>query len=60
MIHGRAMTVGRVEHCETHAGERPMMGFAVEDGQEIAIGWIGAVRPSRRPLSRPPQDEEFS
>jgi len=24
------------------------------------VGWIGAVRPSRRPLLRPPQDEELS
>ena len=30
-----------------------------EAGQEPLIGWIGAVRPSRRPLSRPPQDEEL-
>ena len=27
---------------------------------ERSIGRIDAVRPSRRPLSRPPQDEEFS
>jgi hypothetical protein len=31
-----------------------------EAGQKIRIGWIGTVRPSRRPLSRPPQDEEFT
>jgi hypothetical protein len=36
------------------------MGFAFEAGQEIAIDWIGTERPSRQPLSRPPQDEEFS
>jgi hypothetical protein len=35
-------------------------GFRDEAGQDLAIGWIGAVRPSRRPLSRPPQDEEYS
>jgi hypothetical protein len=34
--------------------------LAAEAGQEIPIGRIGAVRPSRRPLSRSPQDEEFS
>jgi hypothetical protein len=34
-------------------------GMRFEAGQEIAIGWIGAVRPSRRPLSQPAQDEEF-
>jgi hypothetical protein len=29
-------------------------------GKKSMVGWIGAVRPSRRPLSRSPQDEEFS
>src|SRR6266436_359267 len=29
-------------------------------GKKSMVGWIGAVRPSRRPLSRPPQDEELS
>src|SRR6266404_2239059 len=28
-------------------------------GKKSMVGWIGAVRPSRRPLSRPPQDEEL-
>jgi hypothetical protein len=31
-----------------------------EVGRESLIGWIGAVRPSRRPRARPPQDEELS
>jgi hypothetical protein len=31
-----------------------------EVGREFLIGWIGAVRPSRRPRARPPQDEELS
>ena len=35
-------------------------GFRDEAGQELAIGWIEAVRPLRRPLSRPPQDKQFS
>jgi hypothetical protein len=35
------------------------MGFAHRPGKKSMVGWIGAVRPSRRPLSRPPQDEEF-
>jgi hypothetical protein len=29
-------------------------------GKKSMVGWIGAVRPSRQPLSRPPQDEELS
>jgi hypothetical protein len=29
-------------------------------GRESLIGWIGAMRPSRRPHARPPQDEELS
>jgi hypothetical protein len=36
------------------------MRYTFEAGQEFLIGWIGAMRPSRRPLARPPQDEEFS
>ena len=36
------------------------MGFAMRLGKKSMVGWIGAVRPSRRPLSRPPQDEELS
>jgi hypothetical protein len=32
---------------------------ALRAGQETGIGWIGAVRPFERPLSRPPQDDEF-
>ena len=31
-----------------------------EVGRESLIGWIGAVRPSRRPRARPSQDEELS
>jgi hypothetical protein len=34
-------------------------GKAQRPGKKSMVGWIGAVRPSRRPLSRPPQDEEF-
>jgi hypothetical protein len=34
-------------------------GSAQRPGKKSMVGWIGAVRPSRRPLSRPPQDEEF-
>jgi hypothetical protein len=37
----------------------PAMGFAQRPGKKSMVGWIGVVRPSRRPLSRPPQDEEF-
>jgi hypothetical protein len=29
-------------------------------GRESLIGWTGAVRPSRRPPARPPQDEDLS
>ena len=45
----------RAQHCG--AAE---MGLAQRLGKKSVVGWIGAVRPSRRPLSRPPQDEELS
>jgi len=37
-----------------------LAGCAARLGKKSMVGWIGAVRPSRRPLSRPPQDEELS
>jgi hypothetical protein len=39
---------------------RKVTGFAARLGKKSMVGWIGAVRPSRRPLWRPPQDEELS
>ena len=43
---------------QTHRNE-PGDRFGSKAGKKSMVGWIGAVRPSRRPLSRPPQDEEF-
>jgi hypothetical protein len=45
--------------AQTHRKRVQAMGFAQRPGKKSMVGWTGAVRPSRRPLSRPPQDEEF-
>ena len=45
--------------AQTHRNECRRWVWLKGRARNPMVGWIGAVRPSRRPLSRPPQDEEL-
>ena len=43
-----------------HPPSMEIVAEAERLGKKFPWAWISRVRPSRRPLSRPPQDDEFS
>jgi hypothetical protein len=57
---GAHPVVGRVIPAQAGGISPASADCAARLGKKSVVSWIGALRPSRRPLSRPPQDEELS